>query len=220
MRESMVAVILMAMALGGSVTSKSRGNGAYVAAFADLSPFYARCIPEEGRGSAGTTQVLRVRAQGDELVTAYPWFNKNGLVLGWSPKAGRVAVMRVRQDEGLPLEEQVEFSFYLGDELLQSYTTTDLVKLGATVGRDMAAFEGGLSIDSKRARYRVEGCKQVQGTNDYYFLASLDETRTLSFDVLTGKLCLIEKDGNKQRLVPADSTEVEQKAASGKDKQR
>ncbi len=202
MRESIAAVILLSIAIGSSAAAKRTGNAPFVVAFEEQSPFYARCLPDEKRGSKGTTQIVRVRANGDEVITTYSWYNRNGLVLGWSPKAGKVAVMRVRQDEGLPPEKQVEFSFYLGDQYLQSFTTADLVKLGAGIKRDAAAFEGGLSVSSKRAEYRVEGCKQVVGTNDYYFTVRLDDTRTLSFDILTGTLCRIEKDGSKQRLVP------------------
>ncbi len=212
MRASIAAVVLLLMAFGSSGPEKSAGNGAYVVAFAEQSPFYARCLPDEERGSKGTTQIVRVRAKGDEVLTTYPWYNRNGLVLGWSPKEGKVAVMRLRQDKGLPPEEQVEFSFYLGEQHLQSFTTADLVKLGAKLGRDPAAFENGLDVSSRRAGYRAEGCKQVQGTNDYYFLVRLDDTRDLSFDILTGKLCRIEEDGNKQRLVALEgaATDAEQ----------
>ena len=76
--------------------------------------------------------------------------------MGWSPKAGKVAVMRMRQDEDLPVEKQIEFSFYLGDQFLRSYTTADLVKLGAKVELDANAVEAGLDASSKRAVYRVE----------------------------------------------------------------
>ena len=185
--------------------AKSAGNRPYVAAFEEQSPFYARCIPAKSTGNEGTTQILRLRPEGDEVIATYAWYNRNGIVMGWSPKAGKVAVMRVRQDEGLAVEKQIEFSFYLGDQFLRSYTTADLVKLGAKVERDASAIEDGLGASSKRAVYRVEGCKQVWGTNDYYFSVRLDETQTLSFDILTGKLCRIEKDGSKQRLIPVES---------------
>lgn len=212
MRASIAAVILALMAFGSSDLAKSAGNGPYVVAFEEQSPFYARCLPDEKKGSKGATQIMRVQAKGDEVITTYSWYNKNGLLLGWSPRAGKVAVMRVRQDEGLLPEKQIEFSFYLGQQHLQSFTTADLVKLGAKMRRDVAAFESGLDVSSKRAEYRAEGCKQVRGTNDYYFLVRLDDTRDLSFDILTGKLCRIEEDGNKQRLVALEgaATDAEQ----------
>lgn len=214
MRASIAIVTLLLIAVGSSAAVKGLGNGPYVIAFEELSPFYARCLPHEKRGSKGTTQIVCVRTAGDEVITTYSWYNRNGLVLGWSPKAGKVAVMRVRQDEGLPPEKQVEFSFYLGEQHLQSFTTADLVKLGAKMRWDVSAFESGFDVSSKRAEYRAEGCKQVRGTNDYYFLVRLDDTRTLSFDILTGKLCRIEEDGSKQRIVAVETaaTDVEQGA--------
>jgi len=200
----MTAILLM-VATCGHVTAKRAGSRPYVAAFKEQSPFYARCIPDKSRRSEGTTQILRGRRGGDEVITTYAWYNMNGLVMGWSPKAGKVAVMRVRQDEGLAVEEQIELSFYLGDQFLRSYTTADLVKLGAKVTSDRSAIERGFGASSKRAIYRVEGCKQVWNTNDYYFSVRLGGTQILSFDVLTGKLCRIEKGDRKQRLMPVES---------------
>jgi hypothetical protein len=184
--------------------AKSAGNRPYVVGAGKPSPFYARCIPDESRGSKGTTQLLCIRRDGDEVIATYAWYNRHGLVMGWSPKAGKVAVMRVKQDEGLAIEKQIELSFYLGDQFLRSYTTADLATLGAKVQRDPHAIEAGLGTSSKRAVYSIEGCKQAWNTNDYYFSVRLDEKRTLSFDILTGNLCRIEKDGRKQRLVPVE----------------
>jgi hypothetical protein len=205
MRRSLITVILLILVTCGHAEAKRAGNRPYVAAFEEQSPFYARCIPDKSRGSEGTTQILSLRAEGDEVIATYAWYNRNGIVMGWSPMAGKVAIMRMRQDEGLAIEKQIEFSFYLGDKFLRSYTTANLVKLGAKVEPDASAIEGDLGASSTRAVYHVEGCKQVWGTNDYCFSVKLDETRTLVFDILTGNLCRIEKDGAKQRLVPSDS---------------
>ena len=208
MIKTLTAVILLTLGISDLALAKNAGNRPYVAAFDGQSSFYARCIPAKITGSEGTTQVFRVRPEGDEVVATFAWYNRDGLVMGWSPKAGKVAVMRVRQDAGLPVERQIEFSFYLGDQWLQSYTTEDLVKLGAKVELDRMAVEDGLGVSSKRAAYRVEGCKQAWNTNDYYFSIRLNETQTLSFDILTGGLCRVERDGNKQRLVPVEETKT------------
>jgi hypothetical protein len=205
MRRSLITPILLMVATCGQAAAKTAGNRPYVAAFEEQSGFYARCIPDKSRGSEGTTQILCLRPEGDEVITTYAWYNRNGIVMGWSPTAGKVAVMRVRQDEGLAVEKQIEFSFYLGDQFLRSYTTEDLVKLGAKVEPDASAREAGLGPSSKRAVYRVEGCKQAWNTNDYYFSVKLHETQTLSFDILTGRLCRVEKDGRKERLMPVES---------------
>ena len=204
MRNSVATVILLLMTFGSFAVAKSAGNRPYAVAF---GPFYARCIPDDSKGSKGTTQILCVRREGDKLITTYAWYNRHGLVIGRSPKAGKIAVMRIKQDEGLAIEKQIEFSFYLGDQFLRSYTTADLATLGAKVERDAHAIESGLGVSSKRAVYRVEGCKQAWNTNDYYFSVRLNESHTLNFDILTGKLCRVEKDGRKQRLIPVDDSE-------------
>jgi hypothetical protein len=213
MRSCIVVSVVLTLALCGYAVAKSAGNFPYAVTFAEYSPFYARCIPSKANGNEGSTQILRVRPEGDEVVATFPWYNRNGVEMGWSPKAGKVAVMRIRQDEGLASDKQIEFSFYLGEQLLRSYTTDDLAKLGAKVDRDANAVERDLGLDSKRAVYRVEGCKQVWKTNDYYFNIRLDETRTLSFDIITGKLVRLEKDDSKQRLVPVDEDNTKDKRA-------
>ena len=207
MTKALTAAILLMLAISDFASAKSAGNRPYVATFDKQSPFYARCIPGNAKGSEGTTQILCLRDR-DEVVATYAWFNRNGIVMGWSPTAGKVAVMRVRQDAGMPAEKQIEFSFYLGDRWLRSYTTEDLVKLGAKMESDWQAIEDGLGVEAKRAAYRVEGCKQAWNTNDYYFSIRLNETQTLSFDILTGGLCRVEKDGNKQQLVSVENAKT------------
>lgn len=181
---------------------KSAGNSPYVVTSGERSPFYARCIAAKATGSEGITQVLRVRPENDEVIATHAWYNRNGIVLGWTSKEGKIAVMRLRQGEGSNEDEKIEFSFYLGDRLLRSYTTADLVKLGANVEQ-----RGKMGDSSKRAIYSVEGCKQVWNTNDYYFSVKLSDAQTLCFDVLTGRLCRIETDGSKQRLITNNDSE-------------
>jgi hypothetical protein len=202
------SILLITASAVSMAAAKASANRPYVAVMADQGPFYARCIPYEKRGSAGITQVMRVRGEGDEVVVTHPWYNRHGLVMAWSPRVGKVALMRVRQDTGLLAEKQVEFSFYLGDRLLRSYTTADLARLGANVVVDRRALEDGHGLSARRAEYRVEGCKQVRCTNDYYFSVRLDATRALSFDIMTGKLCRIEKNGARERLVPVETDAV------------
>jgi hypothetical protein len=47
MRQSIVMVTILMMAVGSSAMAKSAGNRPYAVAFRDSgqSPFYARCIP-------------------------------------------------------------------------------------------------------------------------------------------------------------------------------
>lgn len=118
---------------------------------------------------------------GDQVVDRYDWYNRNSLILGWSPIVGKVAVMRLEQDENKPYEQQIEFSFYIGGKSLKSYTTSDLLKMGATttVSRH--------DPHSKRAAYDVVGSEQIPGTNEYVF-SILVGKRKFSFDITTGHL--------------------------------
>jgi hypothetical protein len=208
-RMTMCATILGSalLALG-----KDGGNGAYVVGFPGGASIYARCVPEEVKGSKGVTQVLRVRKEGDEILASYDWYNRQ-IFLGWSPTAGKVAVLRVAQDAGLAPDKQIELSFYLGNDLVKSYTTADLVKLGARLDYDGIAAERGITaVDGppKRAQYLVESCEQVWNTNDYYFRVKVNPSdvtpRILKFDIVTGKVCRVERvEGeNKERMIFAE----------------
>ena len=100
MRLSPFLCAVIVVLFARSAEAKDSGNLPYVQAFPHGGPFYARCVPDEVEGSEGITQILRVRRGGDELLHTYNWYNKRGIFLAWSPKAGKVAVMRVRQDAG------------------------------------------------------------------------------------------------------------------------
>ena len=156
-------------------------NQPYVACLGGV--FYARAIPDEDRGSKGTTTIYRVRRDQDEVVERHAWYASGGLHLGWSPIAGKVSTMALSRDMAKDPAEQVEFSFYIGVQHLATYTTADLAKLGALVLP---------TGDSERrgAALRVVGCEQIPGTNEYVYrviLTSSAGAKTIDFDVLTGK---------------------------------
>jgi hypothetical protein len=134
---------------------------------------YARCVPDAATGSAGTTKVYKVGRDADELLDTYPWYAREGVTLGWSPTAGKVAVMARRA--------KAELSFHLGGKELASYTTDDLGKLGFEV-----VSERGPMGPAPRAVCRVVGCEQVPLTNDYHFVVQAGETQ-VRFDILTGR---------------------------------
>src|SRR5262245_17621253 len=113
---------------------KEAGNRPYVQS-GPSGVFYARCIPETNKGPAGVTEVYRVRKEGDQLVDRYDWYTKHGVILGWSPIAGKVALLAIRKDEPTAADKQVEISIYLGGKLLKSWTTAEFQALGAKVER-------------------------------------------------------------------------------------
>ena len=126
-------------------------------------------IPDETTGSAGRTRVYSVGRDKDDLLETYDWYAR-GVTLGWSPIAGKVAVMARRNG--------AELSFYLGGKQLATYTADDLGKLGVEVAKRQNP--GG-------PVFRVVGCEQVPGTSDYDFVIE-SKGKRLAFDILTGKL--------------------------------
>ena len=182
-RRSTVILTLAALSVfsfsRNAAAFKDAGNCPYVQSGPD-GVFYARCIPHETTGSAGFTDIYKVQKDHDQLVDHYDWFTKHGVVLGWSPIAGKVAVMAIRKDAPVPPDRQIEFSFYLGGKLLKSWTTADLNRLGAKVS---PSFYGG-----ERAVFYVLGCEQIPQTNEYVFAIQVGKDKKVSFDILTGDI--------------------------------
>ena len=115
---------------------KPGGSRPYVVTSHQDGLYYAKSVPadESGQSAQGTTKVYRVGRDGDELLDTYPWYAprgvKTGMLLDWSPTAGKVAIMRMH-DEDVPFAmDRVELTFYLGGKLLKSYTVKDLAALG------------------------------------------------------------------------------------------
>ncbi len=159
-------------------SAKRAGNRPYVSTMDGMSVFYARCIPDEVEGNKGTTTIYVVRKDGDKKTDVYPWYSPGGLYLGWSPIAGKVAVMSLRE-KAPTREQQVEFSFHLGGKLIKSYTTKDLEKMGVKI-------EPLWEEEGEGAQFRVLGCIQVPNTNDYDFVVE-SGGKKLAFDILTGE---------------------------------
>jgi hypothetical protein len=145
--------------------------------------FYARAIPDEEKGSKGTTTIYRVRRDQDEVVDRHAWYASGGLHLGWSPIAGKISAMALSRDTAKDPAEQVEFSFYIGTQHLTTYTTADLAKMGGLIHPTG-------DTDRRGAAFRVTGCEQIPGTNEYVYRVVLETSageKTVDFDVLTGR---------------------------------
>lgn len=159
--------------------SKAAANRPYVQSGLD-GIFYARCIPQDKEGSAGSTDIYRVNKDRDELVDHYDWYSAQGVVLGWSPTAGKVAAVVRQKDAPTSPDKQVELTFHLGGKLLKSLTTDDMVRLGAEVLMDR-------TDRAKRAEFQVLGSEQIANTNDYVFTIQLAKGKKVRFDILTGE---------------------------------
>ena len=179
-----LAVWLVAPVL--ALASKPVASRTYVQSGLD-GAFYARCTPTAEEGSAGRTDVYTVGATDDRRIDRYDWYAPGGVTLGWSPLTGKVAVLAVvaeRRQEG-DWRAQEELRFAIAGKVLRSYTNGELVALGAAevISRPLG----------QRAEYRVVGCEQVPGTNEYDFIVKVaggtkGEGTTLRFDITTGEL--------------------------------
>src|SRR4051794_40651858 len=74
-----------------ALASKPVEPRAYVQSGPD-GVFYARCIPAKGDAKPSTA-IYQVLGETDKLFDRYDWFAPGGVVLGWSPIKGEVAVM-------------------------------------------------------------------------------------------------------------------------------
>ena len=157
-------------------------NFPYVTSFFN-GVWYTRSVPANATGPEGRTTLFRVGADRDDVIQSYDWYASGGLHLGWSPIAGKWAVMAVHEERAPQLAHQPEFSFHLGADRLATYTTADLVALGATLTREEAD-------DSRRADILIKGVEQIPRTNEYVFkvvVHTADGDREVLFDILTGK---------------------------------
>ncbi|RYG63077.1 hypothetical protein EON80_21910 [bacterium] len=181
--------ISLALLLGllGSASAGGRANNApYVQSLSGWGVYYARCIPAEAEGIKGTTTIYAVGKENDEKIDSYNWYSPNGVVLAWSPSAGKIAVVSMR--EGLAsTDEGIELSFYLGGQLLRSYTAKELKALGV----ETLFTSNGRRMDARV----VEVEQRPAGTNDYAFVVEINnefpdkhQGRKLYFDIVTGEL--------------------------------
>lgn len=173
-------LILSAVAfiVAPALASKRAGNAPIVLSGLD-GRFYARCIPAGGDSSKGKTTIYRVEDPKDIVVDTYDFYPNHGMWFGWSPKAGKVAVMTRLTEQNPDPKKQIELTFYLGGKKLSSYTTEQIWNMGATRKLDMV---GGNCADIE-----IMGCDQIPGTNDYDFVLRTQKKLFIRFDILTGK---------------------------------
>ena len=135
--------------------------------------FYARSIPSNSSGDAGTTEIYLVRKDHDKKIDSYNWFNQGMIVLSWSPIKGKVAVMRHSNSE-----KNHPLSFYLGGELIKYYTKEDLQHFGVKLSRTSCG---------ERFIFKRLGQYQVPGTNNYVFKIESPSAGIMAFDTITGE---------------------------------
>jgi hypothetical protein len=163
---------------GGAVADQEAGNRPYVAASAH-GQFYAKSVPSETYGTAGTTRVYQVRNGGDALIQTYAWYSPRIFLEGWTG-TGTVYVVRTgpwargRRAK----EEHLALALYRNEKLLKSYSTLDVAgspeRVAASVSHYVVFSE-------------LKGFRRPFG-NQLYFDAVTHDGRKLSFDAETGEI--------------------------------
>src|SRR5437879_3215435 len=105
-RFTNIIVVMVAAAMLHEAIAKEAANRPYVQSGPD-GVFYARCNPAAATGTSGSTEICKVQKDQDEQVDRYDWYTKHGVVLGWSPMAGKVAVLAIRPQPSDSLDKQV-----------------------------------------------------------------------------------------------------------------
>ncbi len=160
---------------------KKSGNRANVTAM-DEGIFYARSIPGSSLGFEGKTDIYLVGTNEDKKIDSYNWFNRNQLVLAWSPIAGKVAILRYD-----PENTDAALAFYMGGKFLKSYSRTELTKFGVKSTNEF----GVKSINEYcgvHLNLKLLGQEQVPNTNDYVFKIEFESSGIKSFDITTGEI--------------------------------
>ncbi len=205
MTHRILSLLALLMALGLCTSSasdrsaaKAAFNRPYVACIKG-GVFYARCIPSGKSDSTGFTDLYRVGMEKDERVAHYDWYSREGLVLGWSPIAGEVAIMARRNEPADSPDKQIELSFYLGGKHLRSWTTAELQTLGATVGwvKEHEPL-------TRRAELQLGDWEQIDNSNEYIFTVRFAGGKKASFDILTGEVYRPHKLTQEQAKALAD----------------
>jgi hypothetical protein len=179
-RTLTLAALFVVLACSNTALSKRAGNRPYVISGPD-GAFYARGIPTGDDGIGGRTEVYEVGAERDTLLDTYDFYAPERVVLGWSPITGKVAMMAALNDS-IPAKDwaaREELRFCLGGKVIKSYTAAELIALGA---KEVVSRPGGV-----HPSFRLVGCEQVPGTNDYDFILDLDGGRQVRLDILTGE---------------------------------
>lgn len=152
---------------------KRSGNRANVTAM-DEGIFYARSVPATIAGIEGKTDIYKVGNSEDERIDSYNWFNRNKLVLAWSPKTGQVAILKYD-----PENAEAALEFYMGGKFLKRYSLAALKGLGIKTINTYCA----LQLDLK-----ILGQEQMPNTNDYVFKIDFGSSSIKMFDITTGEL--------------------------------
>ena len=189
-----------------AITKAGKGeNVPVVHSFVD-GRYYIRSTPDGDYGTAGKTEVFRVKKDDDELIGEYGVYMRGELFLGWLPTAGKWAIVQleperiVSPDERHKIGDVSRLVFYVGGKKIREYTKDDLANLGL-VKRYARLVQPG--------SFTVQGVAQVPRTNRYVFTVTRQNEKSKpevsTFDVATGEIVEAKQGGGGQTATAVKS---------------
>ena len=143
---------------------------------------YAKSVPSDSYGEAGTTRVYEVGATDDRLLVTYEWFSQRIYLQCNMSSAGGIGVSVVqigpwpRGHAASP--DHLALAFYFNDRLLRRYSTLDIAGRPDNVQASVSHY---IVVE------RIDGYRWIDGDRYAFDLRTVDG-RVLSFDPTTGEV--------------------------------
>jgi hypothetical protein len=169
------------MTLAGPLSADEEAANAPYVAVDESGSCYAKSVPSDSYGSAGTTSVYRVAAGADTQLGTYPWYSRRIYVQCNTPGVqGGVSIVqfgpwaRGRQASA----SHLALAFHANGRLLRSYSTLDIAASPDNVTA---------SVSHYQVVRDVEGYVYAGATPAVFRLETIDG-RQLTFDPASGNL--------------------------------
>lgn len=177
----LAALLLFGMASAGAEADEEAGNLPHVQSDS-WGRCYAKSVPKETYGEAGTTRVYEVGPTEDRLLATYDWFSQQidlqcSMVRGGENGVSVVKIGPWPRGHAASADH-LALAFYFNDRLLKRYSTLDLAGRADNVQA---------SVSHYMVVERIDGYRWIDG-NRYAFDVRTVDGRTLSFDPTTGEL--------------------------------
>jgi hypothetical protein len=162
-----------------SMGRRGGGQRPYVAVD-ESGSCYAKSLPSDSYGSAGTTSVYRVAAGAETSLGAYPWYSRRIYLQCNTPGVqGGISIVqfgpwpRGRQ----AATSRLAIAFHANGRLLRSYSRLDIAVTADNVSASKSHYQVVRNVEG----YVYEGGKSV-------FRLNTTDGRRLTFDPATGNL--------------------------------
>jgi hypothetical protein len=166
--------LLMAFC-GPAVADQEAGNRTIVRS-SEHGIAYARSVPNDSYGQAGTTRVFRADKDGDKLLQEYSWY-ANEIYLGGSADATLIRFGPWHRGRK-PQEDHLALGIYRDGRVLREYSTLEFQKLGSGVSQSISHY----TIFKRQLGFRW--LKE----NDYVYEVEGIDGKVFTFDLGTGAL--------------------------------